>query len=152
MTNPVRCDCGDVWLELGSVRTIGRVEHSHTACYDLPAPEIDPPINKGKPSMDFTTYVRKPFVVEAVEITVANIGSIAKFVGDLREKEDGSPYILVDPRLVPNIERVYPGFFMTKMGENIRCYSRRIFKDQFMVQDEQIKPWVDYMMGDRSAA
>jgi len=102
--------------------------------------------------MDFTTYVRKPFVVEAVEITVANIGSIAKFVGDLREKEDGSPYILVDPRLVPNIERVYPGFFMTKMGENIRCYSRRIFKDQFMVQDDQIKPWVDYMMGDRSAA
>lgn len=148
----MQCDCGDIELPPGIVKVIGRVEHSVTACYDLPAPKIDPPINKGKPSMDFTTYVRKPFVVEAVEITVANIGSIAKFVGDLREKEDGSPYILVDPRLVPNIERVYPGFFMTKMGENIRCYSRRIFKDQFMVQDDQIKPWVDYMMGDRSAA
>jgi hypothetical protein len=95
--------------------------------------------------MEFTTFVRKPFVVDAVEVTTENIGEVAKYVGDLREKEDGTPYILVDRRLVPNVFRVYPGFFMTRMGENVRCYSKKIFKEQFMVQTDEIKPWVDLM-------
>ena len=103
---------------------------------------ISPPaVNK----MEFQTFVRKPFVVQAVEVTTANIAEVAKYVGDLREKEDGTPYILVDRRLVPNVFRVYPGFFMTKMGENIRCYSRKIFKAQFTEMDEQIRPWIEFM-------
>jgi hypothetical protein len=96
--------------------------------------------------MNFTTFVRKPFVVEAVEITSENIGDVAKYVGDLREMEDGTPYILVDDRLVPNVTRVFPGFFMTKIGGKVRCYSKKIFKEQFIEQSDEIKPWVDYMM------
>jgi len=97
--------------------------------------------------METTTFVRKPFVVEAIEITTENIEEVAKHVGDLKEKEDGTPYILVDRRLVPNVFRVYPGFFMTKMGENIRCYSRKVFTDQFMEKDETIQPWLDFLEG-----
>ncbi|MET0786192.1 MAG: hypothetical protein ABWY25_05760, partial [Paenisporosarcina sp.] len=96
---------------------------------------------------DFTTFVRKPFIVEAVEVTAENIADVAKYVGDLREKEDGTPYILVDRRLVPNVYKVYPGFFMTKMGENVRCYSRKIFRDQFIEQSEDMRPWLDFMNG-----
>jgi len=108
------------------------------------ASQIDPqPKEDG--DMHFTTFVRKPFVVEAVEVTVDNIEEVAKYVGDLREKEDGTKYILVDRRLVPNVFRVYPGFFMTKMGENVRCYSRKIFKEQFVEEDENVKPWVEFM-------
>jgi hypothetical protein len=95
--------------------------------------------------MQFTTFVRKPFVVNAIEVTTENIAEIAKYVGDLREKEDGSPYILVDRRLVPNVDRVFPGFFMTKMGENVRCYTRKIFREQFIIQTDEIKPWVEFM-------
>lgn len=96
-------------------------------------------------TMEFTTFVRKPFVVEAVEITAENITEVAKYIGDVREREDGTQYILVDRRLVPNVFKVYPGFFMTKMGENIRCYSRKIFKEQFVEEDESIKPWLEFM-------
>ena len=85
--------------------------------------------------MEFTTFVRKPFVVQAVEVTADNIEEVAKYIGDVREREDGTKYILVDGRLVPNVERVYPGFFMTKMGENVRCYSRKIFREQFVEAD-----------------
>lgn len=102
--------------------------------------------------MEFTTYVRKPFVVEAVEITKENIADVAKYVGDLREKEDGTPYILVDRRLVPNVFQVFPGFYMTKMGENVRCYSRKIFRDQFMVKDETVEPWLEFLAKKDSAA
>ena len=95
--------------------------------------------------MDFTTYVRKPFVVQAVEVTAENINEVARYIGDVREREDGTQYILVDRRLVPNVFKVYPGFFMTKMGENIRCYSRKIFREQFVQEDDSIKPWVEFM-------
>jgi hypothetical protein len=108
----------------------------------MSTPPINPPTGT---KMEFQTFVRKPFVVEAVEVTTANIAEVAKYVGDLREKEDGTPYILVDRRLVPNVFRVYPGFFMTKMGENIRCYSRKIFKEQFTEMDAEIQPWVEFM-------
>jgi hypothetical protein len=111
--------------------------------YNLKDPNLKDDYNV---KIGFKTFVRKPFIVEAVEITEDNIKEVANYVGDLRQKEDGTPYILVDRRLVPNVERVYPGYFMTKMGENVRCYSRRIFKEQFMVQTDQIKPWVDFMV------
>jgi hypothetical protein len=95
--------------------------------------------------MDFSTFVRKPFVVQAVEVTAENIAEVAKYVGDLREEEDGTKYILVDSRLAPNVLRVYPGFFMTKMGKAVRCYSRKIFREQFVQMDDNIKQWIEFM-------
>jgi hypothetical protein len=110
--------------------------------------ETPPPENRKPDKMEFTTFVRKPFIVEAVEVTNENIAEVAKYVGDLREKDDGTPYILVDRRLVPNVFKVYPGFFMTKMGENVRCYSKKIFKEQFVMQTEELKPWIEFMAND----
>lgn len=110
------------------------------------------PTENGKlTKMDFTTFVRKPFAVQAVEITAENIEEVAKFVGDLKEKEDGTPYILVDNRLIPNVPKVYIGYFMTKMGENVRCYSHKIFVDQFIELNEDMKPWIDAMNGNLQA-
>ena len=97
--------------------------------------------------MDFTTFVRKPFTVEAVEITEENIAEIAELIGTLRQKENGSPYIAVNRRLVPNLFRVYPGFWMTKMGDgdNIRCYSKRVFNQQFVETTPDVDAWVKYL-------
>lgn len=95
--------------------------------------------------LDFTNYVRKPFVVDAVEITEANIEQVAPYIGDIKTKEDGSKYILVDNRLVPNVTRVYPGFFLTKMGENVRCYSRKIFREQFVPTTPEMAAWIEYL-------
>ncbi len=95
--------------------------------------------------MEFTTFVRKPFSVEVVEVTEENIAEIAELVGTLRQKEDGAPYIHVDRRLVPNIYRVYPGFWMTKMGDSVRCYSNQIFSKQFIESNEDIENWVRFL-------
>ena len=99
-------------------------------------------------SINYNTFVRKPFKVEAVEITDENIAEIAPLNGELREREDDkTKFIYVDRRLVPNIWRVYPGFFMTKMGDNIRCYSRRVFLEQFVLTDDSIDQWCIYIDG-----
>lgn len=80
--------------------------------------------------MDFTQFVRIPFVVEAVEITADNIADIAELVGELRTKGD-STFIALDRRLVPNVNRAYVGWYLTKLGDNYRCYAPKAFKDQF---------------------
>jgi len=98
--------------------------------------------------MNMAMFVRKPFTVEAVEVTRDNIAEVAELVGTLREKDDGTPYIQVDRRLVPNIYRVYPGFWMTKMGDNIRCYSKRIFRNQFIESNPDIDNWVEFINKD----
>lgn len=93
--------------------------------------------------MDFTKFVRKPFVVEAVEITAENIEDVAKEVGTVRKMQDGTPYISVDRRLSLNVEKVYIGFWLTKIGSNIRCYSKKIFNNQFVQMCPEIEKWVN---------
>ncbi len=81
----------------------------------------------------FTPFVRKPFRVEAVQITDENIYDIAEYVGTVQTRgDDGSQYILVDKRRIPNVEKVYPGFWVTRMDQNYRCYSERVFAHQFI--------------------
>ena len=100
--------------------------------------------------MEFTTFVRKPFVVEAIEVTEENIKEIAEMIGTLREKENGVPYISVNRRLVPNLYRVYLGFWVTRMGDNIRCYSKRVFKQQFIETTPEVDNWVTYLNQDQT--
>ena len=96
-------------------------------------------------TLEFTDYARKPFVVEAVEVTEDNLEEIAKYVGEIEKKEDGTRFIRVDRRLVPNIYKVFPGFYMTRMGDHIRCYNKKVFKDQFTELTPDIKTWVEFM-------
>ena len=87
--------------------------------------------------MEFTTFVRRPFEVEAVLITDENIAEIAEMIGALKTNDkDGSLYIALDRRLVPNMTRAYVGWWMTQLGDNYRCYSAKAFKEQFMPASE----------------
>lgn len=95
--------------------------------------------------LNFIPHVRKPFEVLAVEVTVDNIEHLAPLIGQLKHKDNGTPYIQVDRRLVPNIFRVFPGFWMTRMGDNIRCYSKKIFAEQFVVATPELRALLEPM-------
>lgn len=90
--------------------------------------------------LEFSSFVRKPFTVDAVRITEANIAEIAEFVGEVRylDEDQKKPYIHVNRRLVPNVLKVYPGFWMTRMGDNIRCYANKVFHEQFIEVESNI--------------
>lgn len=94
--------------------------------------------------MEFEKFVRKPFIVEVVQITAENIEEIAKLVGELRD-QDGKPYIRVNNNVVPGIQRVHIGYYMTRMGDNIRCYNKRVFASQFCPATPEIVEWVEYI-------
>lgn len=90
----------------------------------------------------FEKFIRKPFSVEAIEITAENIEELAQYIGKIRTRPDGSVYIFVDRRFIPGIEKVYPGFWMTRIGDNMRCYSARIFHDQFTASTPEAEAWL----------
>lgn len=98
--------------------------------------------------MEFTNFVRKPFTVEAVQITEENLEEVAALLGEVRRPKDGSPYIKVTNWRVPNVTRVFPGYWMTRMGDNIRCYSKKIFTDQFRETTPEIENWIVYLNGE----
>lgn len=98
-------------------------------------------------------YVRKPFKVEVIEITKANFEECAQSIGEIITPEGrGDAYILVDKDRVPGISKVFPGMFMTKYGSNIRCFTRKIFFEQFVPVTDDIQKWMDYLDGKPPAA
>lgn len=97
-------------------------------------------------TLQYTPFVRKPFMVEAVEVTNENIRDLAKIVGTIKFDENtGAPYILVDRKKVPNVYRVTPGYWVTKVDNKIRAYSHNSFHAQFIESSEQIEEWVKFM-------
>lgn len=99
--------------------------------------------------MEFTTYIRKPFKVEAVKITKENIEEIAQEIGRIRYKrENGEPFIRINPKLnIPNVQYVYLDFYMTRMGENIRVYNPKVFENQFTENNENTEKWISFLNG-----
>lgn len=93
--------------------------------------------------MEFETFVRKPFVVEAVEITEDNIAEAAKLIGTLRHDEDGKPYINVNRMLFPNLFKVFLGYWMTTLDDQIRCYSAAVFERQFIRSNAGVEHWMN---------
>jgi hypothetical protein len=91
--------------------------------------------------MQFDRFIRKPFSVEAVQISYDNIEQIAGVLGELKEK-DGEKWIAIDRRLVPNIRKAYIGWWVTKMDENYRAYSPKVFEKEFMSYTEE---WDAYL-------
>lgn len=96
--------------------------------------------------MEYTTYVRKPLQVDAVQFTEENMEELAPLVGSFRMKtnDDGSqtPYIVVDWRLVPNkVNKVWPGFWMTKIGESVHVFPEGQFKSQFVEKTPDLDLW-----------
>lgn len=81
--------------------------------------------------LDFDRFIRTPFAVKATKITDENIEEVAKLVGEVRTKND-ERYIALDRRIVPNVGRAYIGWWVTLLGDNLRCYSPKVFKEQFM--------------------
>lgn len=105
--------------------------------------------------LTFTQFVRKPFTVDAVRITEANIHEVAEFVGEVRYLDQGKkrkPYIHVNRRLVPNVLRVFPGFWMTQMGDNIRCYANKVFLEQFVESNPEIAEAFVTIVGEEESA
>ena len=82
--------------------------------------------------MDFKDYIRKPFQIKAVEVTQENFEEIAAFCGKaIQTNQKGDRYILVNRRVIPNGFKIFVGWWVTVMDDNVRCYPPKSFDSQF---------------------
>jgi hypothetical protein len=100
-------------------------------------------------TIEYEDFVRKPFIVKAVEVTEENIREIADELGRMKyDENDGTPYIAVDKGKVPNVSRVQLGWWMTKHGKRTHCYAPGVFEKQFVENTPAIQEWVDDLNSD----
>lgn len=90
---------------------------------------------------EFTDYVRKPFKIEAVQITDDNMDELCELVGKEVQSKGNTRYIVLNKRIIPNGFRAYVGWWVTQMGDQLRCYPNRIFHDQFTAMNEEWQDW-----------
>lgn len=96
-------------------------------------------------SLIFKPFVRRPFVVQAIQITRENIHELSEKIGELVQKEGEDPYIKVDHKKVRNRTYVRIGHWMTEKDGVIHCYPPGPFEKQFAGTSEQILDWVEFM-------
>lgn len=99
--------------------------------------------------MQFDTFVRKPFTVEAVEVTRENMHEISMLIeGELIEEDGEDPFIRVNSRKTPNLHKVKLGAWLSKMGEKYRVYSKEVFMSGFEPTDyAQMESWSEREAG-----
>lgn len=90
--------------------------------------------------MEFVEYIRKPFSVNAIEITEENMKEVAKLIGTVRTK-DGVTFIALDRRIIPNVTRAFVGWYLTCVDNNYRCYAPKLFRAQFVERPKAEGEW-----------
>lgn len=76
-------------------------------------------------------FQRKPFIIDAIEITEENIEEVANLIGKLMYRDDGTPYISINNAVIPKLKRAYIGFWLTVRHDQHRCYSQKTFNSQY---------------------
>jgi hypothetical protein len=102
--------------------------------------------NNGVDDLVRASYLRKTFLVEAVEVTQENMAEVARHIGKVVESREHGRHIEIDERIVPRFKKVYAGFFVTFFDEQIRVYTRRSFFNHFIAfdaEDFQADPMID---------
>lgn len=93
-------------------------------------------------TVEFETFVRMPFTIQATQVTEENIDELCKLVGhEVKKKADGTRYIVVNRKIVPQGYRAYIGWWVTQMGDNLRVYPNKVFEDQFTVLTAESATW-----------
>ena len=88
--------------------------------------------------MEFTQFIRKPFAVEVMEITADNIEEVAELINGEVVTKGEKTFIQLNRRVIPNVNRAFVGWFLTRLDGKFRCYSAKVFNEQFASQESEI--------------
>lgn len=98
--------------------------------------------------MNIQKFVRKPFYVDAVQVTKDNLEQVAQWCGGTVAKDEnsGQPYIQVDvfnPTDVPDHSRAYVGRWILQAATGYKVYKTKGFFRSFDQVTELSKPQAD---------
>jgi len=84
--------------------------------------------------LEVQTFVRKPFSVEAVQVTDENMDAVAKWCqGDVRTADKGDPFIKVRVHnpLTDRQTKAFVGDWVLYAGKGYKVYTDKAFERSF---------------------
>lgn len=83
--------------------------------------------------LDVNQYARKPFTVQAVQVTQENIDDVALWSDGKVVNEADSQFVKIDVRrpLHERQTKAYPGDWVLRAGQGFRVYNDSAFRNQF---------------------
>jgi hypothetical protein len=90
------------------------------------------------------SYVRKPVIVEAVQVTDQNMGWVNDWCSGTIILGEGKPYIHVEVKrpLYDRQKQAYVGDWVLKTETGFRIYTDRAFKNSFDPERRPVAPKV----------
>lgn len=89
-------------------------------------------------ALEFKPHIRRPFEVTAIRVTEGNLDEVAELLGRVDTDSSGRRHVVVDPDRVPHAKYVYPGYWITRMGTFVRCYTNKRFRERYVILDDLI--------------
>lgn len=89
--------------------------------------------------IESTRYVRKPFYIDAVQVTTENLEDIAKWVeSEVRHDVDGTKYVKVRVHRPLNDRqtKAYVGDWVLKAGGGFKVFTPKAFASNFELAAE----------------
>lgn len=86
-------------------------------------------------SLKTEKYTRKPFTVEAVQVTSENFNAVAEWCGgEVQSLSDGASFIKVDVSrpITTRQTRAFPGDWVLFAGRNFKVYTEKAFRTNFI--------------------
>lgn len=86
-------------------------------------------------------FVRRPFHVQAVQITADNMAEVAKWCGGTIKSEGAVSFIKVDVQHPVNVRQTqgYVGNWVLKAGEQFKVYQDKAFKATFQQDKTKVE-------------
>lgn len=90
--------------------------------------------------METTKYVRKPFFIDAIQVTEDNLDEVAKWAsGDIRTDNENKKYIKVRVYMPKNDRqsKAFVGDWVLYAGTGFKVYTTKAFSASFEVAEDQ---------------
>lgn len=103
-----------------------------------PLPGLTIELKEDNSMLEIARYVRKPFDIDAVQITEENIAEVAKWAGgDVRKDRENKPYIKIRVFQPKNSRQTkgYVGDWVLYAGTGYKVYTPKAFENSFELAD-----------------
>jgi hypothetical protein len=94
---------------------------------------------------NFTTFIRKPYKVEVFRVTDDNLDEVCEAIEGVINEKDGVRFVKTNRRVVRNADRIWPGFYITRVGKKLLAYSPRLFHRNYVEPTEDVLGWVNFL-------
>lgn len=92
--------------------------------------------------METTTYIRRPFYVEVVEVTEGNFDAVAEWVDGVVGREHGKDFIRVQVHNAQNDRqtKAFVGDFILQGKAGFKVFTKSAFETSFMLAPQPKHP------------